>query len=106
LGETTAAIEIDGAASNKAREDDTAIESVLALMDESGFDQQVLRISQLRHVAAEYSPWSIADGELLDQARILHASVVKVLQRLGMSCELLPVEVDGFSQRVIWSGVG
>jgi hypothetical protein len=43
---------------------------------------------------------------LLDQSRILHAPAVKVIYRLTMLLELLTVEVDGFAQRVLRTGLG
>jgi hypothetical protein len=43
---------------------------------------------------------------LLDQSRILHAPALQVIYRLAMWLELLPVEVDGFSQRVLGAGLG
>ena len=101
----TAAIEIDGAASIEARKHDTAIEGVLALMDEPGLDQQVCGISPLRQVAAEDSTRGVSDRELLDQSRIVHAPAVKVIHSLGILLQLLPVEVGRFSQRVILAGL-
>ena len=102
----TAAIKIDGAASLPAREHDPAIERVLARMDQPGSDQQVCRISPFDQVAVEHSTRSVSDGELLDQSRILHAPALQVIYRLAMLLELLPVEVDGFSQRVLGAGLG
>lgn len=102
----TAAIEIDGAAFIQTRKHDAAVEGVLAVMDEPGLDQQVCRISQLGQVAVEPSTWGVSDGELLDQSRIVHAPALQVLDRFGMLAQLLPVEVDRLSQRVLRAGLG
>jgi hypothetical protein len=75
-------------------------------MDEAGLDQRVGRISPLRQVAAEYSTRGVSDRELLDQARTLHTPAVQVIYSLGVLLQLLPVEVDRFSQRVLWAELG
>ena len=75
-------------------------------MDEAGLGEQVCRISQAEHVAAEHSTWRISDRELLDQSPILHAPAVQVIHRLGMLLQLVPVEVDRFAQRVLWAELG
>src|SRR6516225_12101475 len=87
-----AAIEVDDAILLAPGENDAAAKGILALgADQSQFQQLFQGIAQLLEMRAQVAAAGVTQAELLDQCRMVHATLGQVLNafRIAMQFELI-----------------
>src|SRR5579864_8213063 len=97
----TAAVEIDDAPAVTAREDNAPVEGVVTLrIEQAETLQEIERIALPDEIPAQVPARSVADAHFFDRGGIVQSALLQIVQRLGVTIELLLIESGGLLEHI------
>src|ERR1700680_615727 len=104
-GADTAAIEINYAALQVAREDDAPAKGVAALgVNQPRAQQQIQRITEIGQMTPQIATGRIAEAQFRNSVRIFETSLLQILRRFGVALQLDLAKTRGFIEQLGLSG--